>query len=186
MSSTASHRYPLAARPGRKSRAIGAGVAVGIFALALNVTSASSQGVSTSEGQAGIPVPSAGAASIPAEISQLAQQLHVPLRELADLADNEALPSGWREYLMVAHEAGDSIGRSLGLPAAQRALLAGQFTQYLLRIEREARVPSNSSFAELVEGVRRDTCQTLLMNLGDEVAAIADVVLSTIVPLEIH
>ena len=87
---------------------------------------------------------------------------------------------------MVAHEAGNSIGRSLGLADAQRSLLAGQFTQYLLRIEREARVPSNSSFAELVEGVRRDICQTLLMNLGDEVAAIADVALSTIVPLEIH
>jgi hypothetical protein len=186
MSATATRWHPLTARPRRKSRAIGAGVAVGIFVLALTVPSAASQGVSASEPQAGIPVPSTGAASIPPEIAQLAQQLHVPPQELADLAAHGALPSGWTGFLMVAHEAGDSIGRSLGLADAQRSLLAGQFTQYLLRIEREARVPSNSSFAALVEGVRRDICQTLLMNLGAEVAAIADVALSTIVPLEIH
>jgi hypothetical protein len=185
MSSTASPWHPLAARPWRKSRAIGATVAVGIFALALHVPPAASQGVS-SGAHASIPVPSAGAASIPPDISQLAHELHVPPRELADLADHGALPSGWTAFLMVAHEAGDSIGRTLGLADAQRSLLAGQFTQYLLRIEREARVPSNSSFAALVEGVRRDVCQTLLMNLGAEVAAVADVALSTIVPLEIH
>jgi hypothetical protein len=174
-------------RRGRRHYAVAVGAAVGIATLAMALPASASDDGATGAQPASITVPRAGdGAPIPATISLLAARLDVPARDLGNLAQQGALPDGWEERLAGAHGAGEAIGRQFKLDDATRALLAGILVQHLVRIEREARAPRKASFDELVAGVRRDTGETVRLNLGDEVAAAARAVIDGLAPLRSH
>ena len=187
MSPATPRRLPeTAERRGRRLCAV-TSAALGIATLAMALTASASDDGITGAQPVSIIVPRAGdGAPIPARISLLAAQLDVPGRDLANLAQQGALPDGWEERLKGAHGAGEAIGRRFDLDDATRALLAGILVQHLVRIEREARAPRKASFDELVAGVRRDTGETVRLNLGEEVAAAARVVVDGLAPLRSH
>jgi hypothetical protein len=123
---------------------------------------------------------------VPEPIEQLAGQLAVAPHELAELATDGALPVEWIPVLRNAFALAEAVAYGLELNGGQRVEFAGQITNTLVRIEREARQPRKASFAELVASVRRDACQTIRANLGDSAASAAENLLQELTPLREH
>ena len=123
---------------------------------------------------------------VPEHIEQLAGELSVAAHELNELAVDGALPVEWIPVLRNAFALGEAAASGLELNAGQRVEFAGQITNTLVRIEREARKPRKASFAELIAGVRSDACQTIRANLGDSAAAAATSLLQELTPLQDH
>lgn len=123
---------------------------------------------------------------VPAGIQDLARKLHVAERDLAELAVDGNLPADWADRLTNTHGLADAVAYGLGLAEDERGLFAGQVTNALLRIEREARKPRRATFAQLVDQVRRDARDTVGANLGDEAAGAAQALLKELAPLREH
>lgn len=127
-----------------------------------------------------------GAVAVPEHIEQLAGQLAIDPQELSELATDGAIPDEWIPVLQNAFALADAVGYGLELNGGQRAEFAGQVTNTLVRIEREARRPRKASFAELVATVRADACQTIRSNLGESAATAAASLLNELTPLREH
>lgn len=127
-----------------------------------------------------------GAVAVPEQIEQFAGQLAIDPQELSELAIDGAIPEEWIPVLRNAFALADAVGYGLELNGGQRVEFAGQVTNTLVRIEREARRPRKASFDELVAIVRADACQTIRANLGESAATAAASLLNELAPLRDH
>jgi hypothetical protein len=109
--------------------------------------------------------------------ADLAARLQLVPAELADIADEPGgeLPPTIVSRLEDAHDRGTALGDRLGLEPAGGELLAGRFTNQLVRLERELkRSPPEVKREDVLEMVTRDTLEDLRRNLGDDVAQAAE------------
>ncbi len=155
-----------------------------IAAVVIGMTAMLASPAAAGQAVSSIAAPGHDAAS--PELVALARHLNVAPSELSAIADQGVLPGGWAQTLQDAYATGLDVGTSAGLDAAHASFVAGQFVACLTRIEREARSRGSATFSDLVGTVRRDVRETLRLNVGDDVAAAAELRLSGLAPLQTH
>ena len=137
-----------------------------------------------------VPIPPrfGGGKPVPPSTAELADRLHLVPAELADLAKERGgeLPQDIVRGLEDAHARGTALGDRLGLDQAGNELLAGRFTNQLVRLERQLQLSPQAKFEDVLEMVTRDTLQDLRSNLGDDVATAAGSDVRGLKPLRSH
>jgi hypothetical protein len=136
-----------------------------------------------------VPIPSrlGGGKSVSSSTTALANRLQLVPAELADLAEEPGgdVPQHIARELEDAHARGTALGDRLGLDPPDAELLAGRFTNQLVRLERQLRQsPHGVTFEDVSEMVTRDTLQDLRSNLGEDVAKAAESDVRGLKPLQ--
>jgi hypothetical protein len=138
-----------------------------------------------------VPIPRrlGGDTPVSPSTADLADRLQMVPAELAELAEEPGgeLPPTIVSRLEGAHAQGTALGGRLGLNPPDGELLAGRFTNQLVRLERELqRSPAAVKFEDVLEMVTRDTLEDLRRNLGADVAQAAESDLRGLRPLQAH
>ena len=138
-----------------------------------------------------VPVPArfGGGKPVSTSTTELADRLQLAPTELGALAEEPGgeLPQTIVRRLEDAHAQGAALASRLGLDSPEGALLAGRFTNQLVRIERQLQLsPQPVKFEDVVEMVTHDTLEDLRRNLGDAVAKAAELDVRGLQPLRSH
>lgn len=138
-----------------------------------------------------VPIPArlGGGKPVSPSTADLADRLQVVPAELAELAEEPGgeLPQAIISRLEDAHAQGTALGDRLGLDPPGGELLAGRFTNQLVRLERELkRSPQPVKLEDVLEMVTRDTLADLRRNLGEDVAQAAESDVRGLKPLHSH
>lgn len=135
-----------------------------------------------------VPIPArlGGGKPVSPSTSDLADRLALAATELAELADPPGgeVPEPIVRRLEDAHARGTALADRLGLDPSDRALLAGRFTNQLVRAERQLLLsPPTTTREDVWAMVTRDTLEDLRRNLGDDVAQAAEPDVRALTPL---
>ena len=136
-----------------------------------------------------VPVRLGGGKPVSPSTADLADRLLLVPAELADLADEPGgeLPQTIVSRLEDAHARGTALGDRLGLDQSGGELLAGRFTNQLVRLERELQQsPPGVKLEDVRDMVTRDTLEDLRRNLGEDVANAAESDVRGLQPLRSH